>query len=79
MSVRNESSFHPELRRSFRLDLNQSKIYHRVGIFIFENLFGYAWIYTQLRIKNVHSSAFSVALELTKKPIAIDVRPIPQV
>lgn len=32
-----------------------------------------------LRIKNVHGSAFSVVLELTEKPIAIDVRPIPQV
>lgn len=67
LSVRNESSFHSELRRSFWPDLNQSKIYHRVGIFIFRTLFGYAQTYTQLRIKNMHGSAFSVVLELTKK------------
>lgn len=32
LSVRNESSFHPHLRKSFWLDLNQSKIYLRLGI-----------------------------------------------
>jgi len=50
-----------------------------VGIFIFQTLFGYAQTYTQLRTKNVHRGAWSVVLELTKKPTAVDVRPIPQV
>lgn len=39
LSVRNESSFHPQLRKSFWLDLNQSKIYLRLGIFASETLF----------------------------------------
>lgn len=67
LSVRNESSFPFELKRSFWPDFNQSRIYHRVGIFTFKTLLGYARTCTEFHVENLHDSAFSMVLELTIK------------